>query len=68
MRRAVNVTFEGHAVVVNFARLREREDLESARVRQHGTRPLHEAVQSAHLGHEVVAGAEVEMIGVAQHE
>lgn len=68
MRRAVNVTFEGHAVVVNFARLREREDLESARVRQHGTRPLHETVQSAHFSHEVVAGAEVEMIGVAQHE
>ena len=68
VRRTVNVTLEGHAFVINLAGLRQRENLESARVGQHGTRPLHEAMQSAQLGDEVIAGTEVEVIGVAQHE
>ena len=68
MRGAVNVTLEGDAVVVNFAGLRKREDLKTARVGEHGPLPLHELVQAAHVAHEFVAGAQVEMIGVAQYE
>lgn len=68
VRRTVNVTLEGHAVVVNFAGLRERENLKATRVGEHGTMPLHELVQTAHVAHELVAGAQVKMIGVAQHE
>ena len=68
MRRTVNVTLEGHAVVVDLASLREREHLKAARVGEHGTSPLHELVQAAHVAHEFVAGTQVEMIGVAQHE
>ncbi len=30
--------------------------------------PLHEVVQAAHVADEFVAGTQVEMIGVAQHE
>ena len=30
--------------------------------------PLHELVQAAHVTHEFIAGTQVEMIGVAQHE
>lgn len=68
MRRAVYVTLEGHAVVVNFAGLRERENLKAARVGEHGTMPLHELVQAAHVAHEFVAGTQIKMIGVAQDE
>ncbi len=68
MRRAVNVTLEGHAVVVDLAGLRKREDLKAARVGEHGTRPLHKLVQAAHVADEFVAGTQVEMIGVAQHQ
>ena len=68
MRRTVDVTLEGHAVIVDLAGLRQREDLEAARVGQHGMRPLHEFVQAAHLRHQLIAGAQVKMIGVAQHE
>ena len=68
MRRAVNVTFEGHAVIVDLAGLRKREDLKAARVGEHGTRPLHEMMQAAHVADEFIAGTQVEMIGVAQHQ
>ncbi len=30
--------------------------------------PLHELVQAAHVAHELVTGAQIEMIRVAQHE
>lgn len=62
------MTLESHAVVVNFAGLREREDLKAARVGEHGMMPLHEFVQAAHVAHEFVTRTQVKMIGVAQHE
>ena len=68
MRRAVNVTLEGHTLIVNLAGLRKREDLKAARVGEHGTLPLHELVQAAHIADKFVAGTQIEMIGVAQHE
>jgi len=68
MRRAVDVTLEGHAVIVDLAGLRKRKDLKAARIGQHGTRPLHEVVQAAHITHKFVAGTQVEMIGVAQDQ
>lgn len=68
MRRAVNVTLERHAVIVDLAGLRQREDLKAARVGEHRTRPLHEPVQAAHVAHELVAGPQVEMVGIAQDE
>ena len=60
------MTLEGHAFVVDLAGLRQREDLEAARVGEHGMRPPHELVQAAHVAHQFVAGTQVEMIGVAQ--
>ena len=68
VRRAVNVTLEGHALIVDLASLRQRENLEAARIGQHGIGPAHEAMQSAHLGDEVIARAQVEVIGVAQDQ
>jgi hypothetical protein len=68
MRRTVDVTLEGHAVFVDLAGLRERKNLKAARVGQHGVMPLHEPVQPAHIADEFIAGAQVEMIGVAQDQ
>ena len=68
MRRAVNVTLEGHAVIVNLTSLCQRKNLIAARVGQHGTRPLHKAMQSAQLSDQVVAGTQIKMIGITQHE
>jgi len=62
------VTLEGHAVIVNLAGLREGKDLEAARVREHGIRPLHEFVQAAQITDEFVAGAKIQVIGIAQNE
>ena len=64
--RAVNVALEGYALIVDLARLGERKDLEAARIRQHGVRPLHELMQAAHVADDFIAGAQVEMIGVAE--
>ena len=68
MRRAVNVTLEGHTVIIDLAGLRQREDLEAARIGQHGTGPLHELMQATHVAHQLVAGTQVEVVGVAQHQ
>jgi hypothetical protein len=65
---AVEVGLEGHAVVVNAARVAEAEDLEAAAVGQDGAVPGHEAVQPAQVADEFVAGAQVEVVGVGQHQ
>ena len=64
--RAVDVALKGHAVLIDLAHLGQRKDLKPARIGQHGVRPLHEPVQPAHLGHQVGAGAQVEVVGVGQ--
>ncbi len=60
----IDMAFEGDPVVIDLASLCQREDLVSARIGQHGMRPLHELVQSAQFGHQLIAGAQVEMIGI----
>ncbi len=40
--RAVDVRFESDAILIDLARFGERKDLETARVGQHGSGPLHE--------------------------
>jgi len=62
------MAFECHTIIVDFAGLRKRENLKTTRVGEHGTMPLHELVQATHVAYEFVAGAQVEMICVAQHE
>lgn len=68
MSRSVNVTLEGHAVIVNFACVREREDLISARVCEHRIRPLHKFMQPTHITDKFIAGAQIKMISIAQHK
>ena len=53
------------AIFVDGTQRREREDLESARIGEDGS-ILHEFVESAHLANELVAGPQVQMIGVRE--
>ena len=68
MRRTINVTLEGDAVIVDLAGLREREDLKAAGIGEHGRRPLHELMQTAHITDEFIAGPQIEVVGIAQDE
>jgi hypothetical protein len=65
--RAVEVALKLHAVLADRTELRQREHLESARVRENRTIPAHEAVQPAHLADDIVARAEVQVVGVGEY-
>ena len=67
--RAVVDVAERDAVVVDGGeRVAEREDLEAARVGQDRPVPAHEPVQPAELGDQLVAGPEVQVVGVAEQD
>ena len=68
VRRAIDVTLEGHAFIIDLAGLGKREDLETARIGEHGMRPAHEPVQTTQPGNDIIAGAQVEMIRVGEYE
>ena len=59
---------KGHAFFGDLAQLGQAEHLEPAAVRQDGAIPLGELVQAAHLGHQLITGAQMQMVGVAQHD
>ena len=65
---AVQVRAEADAFVGDLAQGAEREDLEAAGVGEHGARPTDEAMQAAHAADGLVAGAQVEVIGVAEDD
>ena len=56
-----------HAFLLNAAQLRQREYLESAAVGEGGTRPAAEFLQTAQLMDQSVAGTEVEVVAIGQH-
>ena len=62
------MTLEGYTIIIDLAGLRQRKNLETTRVSEHGTVPLHEFVQAAHVADKFVTGTQVEMIGVAQNK
>ena len=55
-----------HAVVVHLAEALEGKDLKPARVGEDGTGPGHEAVQPAQLGHRVLPGPHVQVVGIGE--
>ena len=65
---AVEVRAEGRAVLVDGAALAQAEDLEAARVGEDRARPGHEAVQAAELAHALGAGAQRQVVGVAEDD
>ena len=68
VRTTVEVRAEADAIFSDFAQRVEREDLESARVSEHGAWPTDEAMQAAHAANGLVTGTQVEVIGVAEND
>ena len=65
---AVDVRLEDAALFGEFPALGEREDLEAAAVGQDGPVPRGEGVEAAGPAQDVEAGAQVEMVCVAQDD
>ncbi len=53
-----------HAFLGYFSELRQRKNLKSAAVCQHGTIPVHEFSDTSHLAYQLVARAYVKVISV----
>ncbi|SPF44226.1 conserved hypothetical protein [Candidatus Sulfopaludibacter sp. SbA4] len=68
MQIAIEVRLEDDAVLGDLAKAAEAEDLKAPRIGEDGVGPGHEAVQPSHLADELVAGAQVEMVGVGQQD
>ena len=52
----------------DLAQLAQAENLKAARVGEHGARPTDKSVQPAHAPDGLVAGAQVEVIGIAEND
>jgi hypothetical protein len=59
---------ENHAVVTDFSKFAEAENLIAAAIRQDGSVPPHEAVQSPKPCHRFLAGPKHEVVGIAQED
>ena len=64
--RSVDVAAELDAVLDDRAQRLQGEHLKAAGVGEDRTVPAHERVQAAQLAHDVVAGAQVQMVGVGE--
>ena len=62
--RAVDMRAEGHAVFGDLSQVAETEYLETAAVRQDCAVPVHEAMKSARLSHELHARAQKKVIRI----
>ena len=64
---AVEVRGKGHALLGDLAQLCEAEHLKSAAVGEDGAVPAGKLVQAAHIGYQLITGAQMQMVGVAEH-
>ena len=62
----VHMGIEVYALFLDLAQLRKGKDLESAGVGQDRSVPAHELMQPAHIADQLVARADVEMVGVGK--
>ena len=65
---AVQMALEGYALFFNLADAGKREYLKSAAVGKHGLGPCHELVQTAAFANQLLAGTQMQMIGVGKHD
>ena len=65
---AVQMGGKGHALFGDLAQLCQTEYLKSTAVGQNGAVPAGKFVQTAHIGYQLVAGAQMQVVGVAQHD
>jgi hypothetical protein len=68
VRTPVEMRAKADTVVSNFSERAEGEDLEAAGISKDGARPTDEAMQTAHAANGFVAGAQIEMVGVAEDD
>ena len=68
MPGAVEMGLEDDAVIGDLAEIGQRHDLETARIGEDRSRPVHEPVQSAEPGDDIGARAQHQMIGVGEHD
>ncbi len=68
VQRTVEVIAKSHPVRVHLTHGRQAEHLKAARIGQDRAIPSHETVQPAQVADEFVTGAQVEMVGVGQHQ
>ena len=59
---------EGHALLGDLTQLCQTEHLKSAAVGQDRPVPAGKLVQAAHIRYQLVAGTQMQMVGVAQHD
>ena len=61
---SVQVAGKRHALLLDLSQPCQREHLKAAAVGEDGAIPAHELMKSSHLPHHIVAGAQVQVIGV----
>ena len=66
--RAVQVRLEAHAIGGDLVAVTEAEDLEAAAVGEDRLGPAHKGVESSQPVDELVTGAQVEVVGVAEDD
>ena len=66
MSVAVQMGAEQNAIVGDFAKIVEAEDLEAAGIGEDGPRPGHEAVETAEALDAFVTGTKKQMVGVGE--
>ena len=64
---AVQMGSKGHAFLRDLTQLGQAEHLESAAVGQDGAVPAGKFVQAAHIGYQLITGAQMQVVGVAEH-
>ena len=68
VRAPIEMRAKADTVVRNFSERAEGENLEAAGVGEDGARPAHEFVKPAHAADRLVAGAQIEVIGIAEDD
>ena len=62
----IEVRGKRHALFLDLSQSRKRKHLESAAVGQDRAVPAHEFMETAHLPHHIIAGAQMQMVGVGK--
>src|SRR4051794_3193128 len=68
MRRAVEVRLEDDSTLGDLTQPAQAEDLKTAGISEKRIRPGHEAMQSAELPDQLVAGAEEQVVGIGEND
>src|SRR6266481_971838 len=68
MFSAIEMRTKAHAFVGDFTQFGKAKDLIATGVREYGARPRHELVQAAKLADQLVARAQIKMIGVGEDD